>query len=116
MKGKTSNIELQAAAMADQVLSALRYHRGECVFSEDIAREVGTSDRIARAAVAVLRERGELIVADPNGGYRFARDYEDVLQFTASLKSRMESLRQIVVRMELAARSKYGDNVQPRLL
>lgn len=105
----------QAKEIADQVLAEIRFYNGKPVSSHQIAREIGANERLTRAAIAVLRERGELIIADPGGGYRFARSYEDLTQFTSSLKSRIEALRQIVSRMETAGRREFKSDAQPRL-
>lgn len=110
-----AGMDERAADVAAQVLYVIKSWPQRVIFSEELAKQVGTSDRIARAAVALLRERGELIVADAGGGYRLAQGYEDVLQFTASLKSRIEALRQVVTQMETAAREQFRDEMQPNL-
>ena len=109
------NMDEHAAEIADRVLAEIRFYNGRPVASQRIARELGENERLVRAAIAVLRERGELIIADPSGGYRFATSYDDLTQFTSSLKSRIEALRQIVSRMETAGRQAFKSETQPRL-
>jgi hypothetical protein len=70
-----------------------------------------------RKAIVHLREQGALIIAERSGGYRLARNQAEVAEYTASLKSRITSLRDVVAAMEAAAREQYGSvPSQPALL
>jgi len=68
----------------------------------------GTPDRRMRQAVAALREQGHLIVADEDGGYRLAKDANDVQRYTASLRSRIKALSKVIKAMETAAKHEFG--------
>jgi hypothetical protein len=59
--------------------------------------------------VRELRVRGHLIVADNRqGGYRFARNGEEVYRYTGRLKSRIKKLREVADAMDAVAQDHYG--------
>ena len=96
--------------IAERLLPIFREWRGTGVaLSRDwLRQQVGCSDRVLRRAVTYLREEGELIIADPNGGYRLARSANEVIEYTSSLKSRIEALRTVVTAMESTATREFG--------
>lgn len=97
--------EQQAQDAAPQVLALLEEfrHKTYILTRADMTGRLGITDRVLRAAVAELRKQGHLVVADENGGYRFAVSWNDVNRYTASLKSRIAALREIVAEMETTA-------------
>lgn len=104
----------RAAEAAPQVLAILT-RRGQsrnALSREDLCGLTGLNDRCVRAAIAELRRQGHLIIADDAGGYRFARSADEVLAYTASLKSRMDALRAVVHAMESAAEDQFGSLAQ----
>jgi len=92
------------------VLDILERWRGSSMVMSraDMCARLRCTDRVLRAAVAELRKAGYLIVVDDGGGYRFARSVDDVVAFTSSLKKRIQSLREVVERMEAASLRQFG--------
>lgn len=74
-----------------------------------ISRWCNVTDRDMRKAVAELRKQGHLIVADESAGYRLAMSVEDVRRYTATLRSRITALAQVVKAMEAEAAKQFGD-------
>lgn len=90
---------------------------GRPLSREELCRALGCDDRILRKAVRKLRCEGYMIVADPEGGYRFAHDGGEVYGYTSSLKSRIQALREVTEAMEEAAQREFGPpGEQMRLL
>jgi biotin operon repressor len=100
----------RAAEAAPVVLEVFkRWRKSRNALSrQDLVGMTGLSDRLIRSAIAELRRQGYLIIADENGGYRFARSVDEVLAYTASLKSRVDALREVVTAMESAAEDQFG--------
>jgi biotin operon repressor len=99
--------------VAEETLKTLETWKGYGAISrEDLCASIGCHDRVLRQAVRELRCNGHLIVADPEGGYRFARAGEEVYGFTSSLKSRIRALRQVTEAMERAAQREFGPRVE----
>jgi len=88
---------------------------GRVLERADLAHQLACSDRILRVAVAVLRKDGHPIIAEGEGGYRFARSADEVLSFTGTLKSRIGELRQVVNALEAAAAREWPADLQMRL-
>ena len=74
----------------------------------DLCQSLGCSDRVLRAACALLRKEGHLVVVPPEGGYRLAKGYAEVVRFTATLKGRIESLAEVIGVMERVAEERFG--------
>jgi DNA-binding GntR family transcriptional regulator len=104
--------ELQA--LANAALQIFEEWRGSrrALSRKDLCHRLGCDDRILRQAVRELRCQGHLIVADPNGGYRFAQCGEEVFGYTSSLKSRIQALREVTEAMEAQARQRFGEPVE----
>jgi DNA-binding GntR family transcriptional regulator len=102
--------EEQGKAAAELVLQVLRDWRGHKYVPsrEDLSARCHVDDRVLRAAIAELRRQGYLIVADEEGGYRFATGWNDVERFLASMKSRIVALREVVTAMETRAAAEFG--------
>jgi biotin operon repressor len=100
--------------IADRALEIFKEWRGSrCSLSrEDLCHKLDCGDRELRIAVRELRCQGHLIVADPAGGYRFARCGEEVYGYTSSLKSRIQALREVTEAMESQARRRFGEPVE----
>lgn len=65
-----------------------------------LAGAIGITERTFRLAVHDLRqERGEPVITDPNGGYRFG-NRKEVLRYTQSLRSRAYDLLRTARAME----------------
>jgi len=80
---------------------------GVALSRDTLCNRVGCSDRVLRAAVVELRRQGHLVIADGSGGYRLARNADEVAAYTASLKSRVRALREIIDVMEGAAEQRF---------
>jgi biotin operon repressor len=90
---------------------------GTALSRQWLRRKLNCGDRILRRAITYLREEGHLIIAERSGGYRLARNEAEVAEYTASLKSRITSLREVVVAMEAATMNQFGRvPEQPSLL
>jgi biotin operon repressor len=100
--------------IADRALVIFEEWRGSRRFlsRKDLCHKLDCGDRELRMAVRELRCHGHLIVADPTGGYRFARCGEEVYVYTASLKSRIQALREVTEAMENQARRRFGEPVE----
>jgi hypothetical protein len=100
----------RAAEVAPAVLEVFqRWSKSRNTLSrQDLVGLTGLNDRLVRAAIAELRRQGHLIIADESGGYRFAQSADEVLAYTASLKSRVDALRAVVRAMETAAEDTFG--------
>ena len=100
--------------LADRALQVFKRWQGSrhALSREDLCQMFDCDDRVLREAVRELRIRGYLIVADKAGGYRFARHGQEVYGYTASLKSRIQALREVTTAMETAARQKFGEPVE----
>lgn len=101
----------RAAEAAPIVLQVFERWKGSSntLSRQDLMGLTGLSDRVIRAAIGELRRQGYLIIADEGGGYRFARSAGEVLTYTASLKSRVDALREVVKAMETAAKDQFGE-------
>jgi len=75
---------------------------------KDLCAMVECSDRTLRSAIVALRKSGYLIIADEQGGYRFARDAEDLYTYTTSLKTRIQAMRVVIELMEAAGIREFG--------
>jgi len=100
----------QALEVAPAVLEVLQGWRGSSyvMSRQTLCHRLGCSDRVLRAAIVELRKQGHLIIADEDGGYRFARSVDEVLGYTGSLKSRIGSLWEVIRLMEAAAERQFG--------
>lgn len=100
--------EIQQLAM--RALEIFRRWKGSGVAlsRSDLCKKLNCNDRTLREAVRELRCQGYLIVADPAGGYRFARRGEEVYGYTGTLISRIKSLREVVDAMEDSAEREFG--------
>ena len=96
--------------VAPEVLAALQRWRGSShvLSREELCGMIGCSDRVLRSAIVELRKAGHLIVADEAGGYRFARSAEDAYRYTMSLKTRLQSMREVIELMEAAVVREFG--------
>jgi len=102
--------EDQIAAIAPLALHVLSNWRGKGypLSRTDLAARCNCDDRTLRAAIAELRRQGYLIVADKDGGYRFASSWADVERFLSEMKSRITAIREIVESMERTAAQEFG--------
>lgn len=93
-----------------RALAIFKRYRGSSVAltREALCNALDCDDRVLREAIRWLRCEGYLIVAEPGGGYRFAREGEEVYGYTSSLKSRIQALREVTEAMEAAARQEFG--------
>lgn len=109
-----NGLQEQASAIKSLVLAVLQEFRrsGYSLSRQDLCARVGTSDRVLRAAVAELRRDGHLVVAEETGGYQLARSWDEVERYTASLRSRITALREIVDAMERGATQQFGSGEQ----
>lgn len=107
----SGSLRMRALDAAPAVLEYIQTAQaeGRVPSRDELVLRLQLSDRLIRQAVAELRNQGYLLVADEGGGYRFASSYADVMRYTASLKSRIESLRDVIRRMELEAHRRYPD-------
>lgn len=81
-----------------------------------LCQRLECQDRVLRRAVEELRRKGYLVIADEGGGYRLALSLDEVMGYTATLKSRIRALRQIVDRMETTAVQVFQNGgIQERL-
>jgi len=101
------------AALADRALPLFERYRGSGVAltRQSLCNVLNCHDRLLRDAVRELRCRGHLIVAVESGGYRFAQEPGEVYGYTASLKSRIQALREVTEAMEAAAEDAFGEPV-----
>lgn len=108
MTGEASG--LTTVELAGRVLTIFKRYRESSVplTREALCSMIGCGDRELRQAVRYLRCQGHLIVAEPSGGYRFAKKGDEVYGYTSSLKSRIQSLREVTEAMEAAARKEFG--------
>ena len=106
--------DTRAEALAERALPVFEQFRGSSVAlsRESLCKRLDCQDRLLRDAVRELRCQGHLIVADEAGGYRFAKSGEEVYGYTASLKSRIQALREVTEAMEAAAQQKFGEPVE----
>ena len=74
----------------------------------NLCQMLDCDDRLLRMAVRELRVRGYLIVADPTGGYRFARHGNEVYEYVGTLTSRIRSLREVSEAMTAEAQRQFG--------
>lgn len=107
-------VDEQSGGLAEKALDVFAKFRGSSVTlsRQYLCHELNCEDRQLRKAIRELRCEGWLIVADESGGYRFARSPEEVFGYTASLKSRIRALREVVDAMEGEARKVWGEPVQ----
>jgi len=96
--------------IATRVLTHLELWRNtrRALTREELCNALDCDDRALRIALRELRCEGHLIVAEADGGYRFAQAGEEVYGFTATLKSRIKALREVTEAMEDAAQRQYG--------
>jgi hypothetical protein len=109
--GNLSTLEKQAVALAPATLALLQEFAGKeyALTRADMCGRLHCTDRVLRAAIAELRRQGHLVVAQADeGGYRLARSWAEVTGYTASLKSRIQSLQEIIGVMETTARTRFG--------
>lgn len=99
----------KAKEIAPAVLDFLTLWRasGQAFSRRSLCSRLGCDDRALRLAIVELREHGHLIIAEETGGYRLAQSAGEVLEYTASLKSRIRALRQVVDAMEAAAAREF---------
>jgi len=60
----------------------------------------------------LLRKEGHLVVVPPEGGYRLAKSYAEVVRFTATMKGRIESLAETIGVMERVAGERFGPGAE----
>jgi hypothetical protein len=97
--------------IADQLLEILEEWRGsrQTLNREGLCTRIGCNDRQLREGARQLRIRGYLIIADnKQGGYRFARNGQEVYKYTGRLKSRIQKLRVVAEAMDAVALKRYG--------
>lgn len=111
--------ERNAAAeeIAPQALRILQewQHSKTPLSRKMLAHRLRCSDRVLRAAMAVLRKQGHLVIAEDDGGYRLAGSADEVDAYVGTLRSRIGELRQVVNAMEAAAAREFPDDLQMRL-
>jgi DNA-binding GntR family transcriptional regulator len=114
-----NEVERLAAAeeIAPRALRILEAWRGsgQPLARDELARRLGCSDRVLRAAMALLRMDGHLVIAEDEGGYRLAKSIDEVGRYVASLKSRVENLRLVIRAMEAEAAREFPNDLQMRL-
>jgi len=96
--------------LADRALEVFERWKGsrQALSRKNLCDMLDCNDRVLRDALRELRVRGYLIVADPAGGYRFARYGEEVYGYVSTLTSRIQSLREVCEAMTTAAQRKFG--------
>jgi len=96
--------------IASQALRHLELWRGrrKALTRDELCRMIGCDDRNLRNALRELRVQGYLIVAEADGGYRFALEGGEVYGYTSSLKSRIQALREVAEAMEASAEREFG--------
>jgi len=106
-----------AEGVAPEALRILQEWRasGQPISRSALAHRLECSDRVLRAAMALLRTQGHLVIADDDGGYRLARSPEDVERYVATLKSRVAELSLVIRAMEQEARRAFPGSLQMRL-
>jgi len=106
-----------AGEIAPQALRLLRDWQpsGQPLSRAQLARWLGCSDRVLRAAMALLRQDGHLVIADDQGGYRLATNGAEVRRYTATLRSRIEELWAVVRAMESEAAREFSQERQMSL-
>lgn len=82
---------------------------GNTLTRGDLCVQVGCNDRVLREAIAELRKAGHLIVVDKNGGYRFARNGDEVYVYVRSLQRNIRALVEVCDAMAAAAALQYGE-------
>lgn len=96
--------------LANRALQVFEQWKGsrQALSRRNLCKMLDCDDRVLREAVRELRVRGYLIVADPTGGYRFARHGEEVYEYVSTLTSRIRSLREVTEAMNEAAQRQFG--------
>jgi len=84
-----------------------RVERGELV------QALHSNDRLVREAISDLRRQGYLIIGDENGGYRLARNYEDVFRFVGTITREARVLDEVASAMLMAAAKQFDKADRP---
>lgn len=107
-----------AIALAPQVLEVLQDWKrsGQALSRYSLAARFKTNERIIRQAMLELQLRGHGVIADTDGGYRLARSADEILAYTATLKSRIGALREKVDALDRVAAEMDPEPLQPTLL
>lgn len=107
-----------AIELAPQVLAVLKewQRSGQALSRYALAARFKTNERIIRQTMLELQLRGHGVIADADGGYRLARNAEEILAYTATLKSRIAALREKTDALDRVAAEMDPAPLQPPLL
>lgn len=94
--------------LAERVLKVLQVNQPHPLTARALAQRVGAQERAVRMAITLLRDRGELVVADAGGGYHLAQSLTEVEQYVGALERQGAALYALAETLEDAAAVRFA--------